>query len=578
MKKLLKYYTNPWDSKINENLINKSDDKPLVDYVKDSLRSIEDIVKPIKITKFEYTEKESEIDANNIIFRRQKKTKKKDMYDIKNIEDDRCGRLTIYIDITITETDPKTKEKTVKVYPIKKSILIPIEDENGFYTIKGKKYYMIYQLLEKSTYTSSNSITLKSLMPITLKRQVNDVIDMEGDKYELPVYTVTVFRKDILAILFYVSRGMRWALDFFGLSHVITFDETHDDDTAEPDKYVYFKISSKLYIKCLKSLFIKHNFIQSVVGGILSASSNRMTKENIETPEVWVKKIVSPPSVEKGFNIIKSFDRLLDETTKKILKVPDIYKTDIYALILWMMQHFNELRLKDNCDLSNKRLRCNEYIASLLTKEFSKRLNRILALGDNATIDNIKEIFKFSGDILINKLHSSGILRFDDNVNDMNFWTKLKYTSKGPNSLGGVNGNNIPIKYRDLHPSMMGEIDILVCGNSDPGTSGLLSPFSSIKSMYFNDEEEISSFLYDLNNELTKIAEDSNTEYVTIKCDNQTDYYNILYKLRHVVSDTTTVYGTSKAGTFDIMLEKEHDMDDKQQHSTVLLRKKTSDK
>lgn len=62
------------------------------------------------------------------------------------------------------------------------------------------------------------------------------------------------------------------------------------------------------------------------------------------------------------------------------------------------MQEFNELRLKDNCDLRNKRLRCNEYIASLLTKEFSKRLNRIISMGDKVTIDNIREIFKFSGD------------------------------------------------------------------------------------------------------------------------------------------------------------------------------------
>ena len=127
------------------------------------------------------------------------------------------------------------------------------------------------------------------------------------------------------------------------------------------------------------------------------------------------------------------------------------------------MQDFNELRMKDNCDLNNKRLRCNEYIASLLTKEFSKRLNRIISMGEKATIDNIKELFRFSGDILIQKMHSSGILRFNDQVNDMNFWSKFKYTSKGPHSLGGNNSNNIGIKYRGLHPSMLGQIDVLVC-------------------------------------------------------------------------------------------------------------------
>ena len=56
------------------------------------------------------------------------------------------------------------------------------------------------------------------------------------------------------------------------------------------------------------------------------------------------------------------------------------------------MQEFNDLRMKDNCDLENKRLRCNEYIASLLTKEFSRRLNRIISMGEKVTIDNIKEL------------------------------------------------------------------------------------------------------------------------------------------------------------------------------------------
>jgi hypothetical protein len=53
----------------------------------------------------------------------------------------------------------------------------------------------------------------------------------------------------------------------------------------------------------------------------------------------------------------------------------------------------------------NKRLRANEYIASLFTKELSKRLNRIISLGDKANIANIHELFKFSGEILIQKMH-----------------------------------------------------------------------------------------------------------------------------------------------------------------------------
>ena len=60
--------------------------------------------------------------------------------------------------------------------------------------------------------------------------------------------------------------------------------------------------------------------------------------------------------------------------------------------------NFMNLRKKDNLDLMNKRLRCNEYIASLLTSEFSKRLNRIIVKGGKATEKDFAEIFNFPGD------------------------------------------------------------------------------------------------------------------------------------------------------------------------------------
>ena len=66
-----------------------------------------------------------------------------------------------------------------------------------------------------------------------------------------------------------------------------------------------------------------------------------------------------------------------------------------------MMQNFNDLRMKDNLSLDNKRLRCNEYISSLLTGEFSKRLNKIITLGSKATMNDFMDMFKFSGEILI---------------------------------------------------------------------------------------------------------------------------------------------------------------------------------
>ena len=247
-------------------------------------------------------------------------------------------------------------------------------------------------MLEKSTYTSSSSVTLKSLMPIAIKRQTVTISDIDENDYTLPYYNVFVFRKEIPVLLFYLSKGVNYALTYLNVNDVMSFIEKMP---KERDKdMLYFPLSSKCILVVNKELFNKYPYIQSIVGGFAHVTTNRVSIEHLDNPKHWIKLIVNPNSYEKGLGVVKYFNRLLDETTKKVLKIPDYYKTDIYALIKWMMQHFNELRLKDNCDVNNKRLRCNEYIASLLTKEFSNRLKRIITMGDKVTIDNIRELGK----------------------------------------------------------------------------------------------------------------------------------------------------------------------------------------
>ena len=82
-------------------------------------------------------------------------------------------------------------------------------------------------------------------------------------------------------------------------------------------------------------------------------------------------------------------------------------------------------------------------------------------------MDTFKDIFKFPGDILISAMHRSGILRFDENINDMDFFSKFRWSSKGPHSVGGKNSNNIAITQRGIYPSFLGYIDVIVSGNSD---------------------------------------------------------------------------------------------------------------
>ena len=163
MRKWIKDYVSVFEKELNVPLMNKSSDRPLVDYVKDAWKSLE-IVKNIDILGFDYMEKESDVNINKFIYKREKKKKKKDRCDYKFVHDDRYGCLTTYIRITVEELDEKTKETVVKQKLIKKQMLVPLQDEEtGKFFIKGKSYIVIYQLTDKSTYTSSSSVTLKSL-------------------------------------------------------------------------------------------------------------------------------------------------------------------------------------------------------------------------------------------------------------------------------------------------------------------------------------------------------------------------------------------------------------------------------
>ena len=102
------------------------------------------------------------------------------------------------------------------------------------------------------------------------------------------------------------------------------------------------------------------------------------------------------------------------------IKINDNDKQNIYYLLRWIIQNYHSLWAKDNLSMINKRLRCNEYLGSYFTAEVSKRINRIVSLGDKATIRDYLNLFKFPeqhwgsslncGNILISQLNRSSIV------------------------------------------------------------------------------------------------------------------------------------------------------------------------
>jgi len=533
MKKFIKNYVNKNEERFNYPLINREYDDDLVDYIVDCCKSLE-VLEYIKFIGYEYVTNESEINTSEYIDARSRtKPKKNDATKYMYIQDSRYAELRLKFKL---ECGGESKVIT-------KKLLIPIPDNNLYYTIKGNKYFLLYQVVDAASYTTKSSIVLKSMMPVNLKMKQYTAKSTYGESFTAPIYTIAVFRKDMDVLIFYLAKmGIQQTLEYYSVDKIMRFTESVEN----PEDFIYFSVSSKLFLEIDKVFFNKYTYVKSVAFMLLTLMTNRMTMENLYNKDFWIEEIGALGTVnknnqyDKGLNTMIFFDRIIDDTTKRILKLHPIHKKDIYSILRWLIQNFSELRKKDSMDLSNKRLRCNEYIASLLTKTFSEKLNRIIAMGNKATLRNVEEIFKFQGDLILSQLHRSGLLRYDDNVNDLDVFGKLKVTFKGPNSLGNSNDNSISTRFRGLHPSYLGKLDINVCGTSDPGTSAILTPFCKTDGLYFDGINEPEEFKYNFDKDVDNyFTHKFNGLNISPSFDSVKDYYDATLNMMEMNKNLT---------------------------------------
>lgn len=328
MKKFISEYKNPNEDRINFNLMDRSFDEELIQYLINSCKSLE-VLKYIKFFDYEYIDDETKIDINDYITTRKKNKKKTDEVRYMYLQDSRYAELRLRFKLECKG------ESTI----LTKKLLIPVPDENGYYTIKGKKYFLLYQLVDSSTYTTRQNLTLKSLMPVTIKRVPKEFTDTDGETYAAPTYVTYIFRKEMVIILFYFAKiGVKKTLEYFSVNSIMNFTSEESDK----ENNIYFAISSKVFLGVNRKFFQKYQYVQSIVFMILSICTNRVTLDNLDNKDYWIEKIGSMNATnvynyyEKGLNTLTFFDRLMDETTKKTLKVHDENKKNIYSVLRWI--------------------------------------------------------------------------------------------------------------------------------------------------------------------------------------------------------------------------------------------------
>ena len=525
MREFLSKYNMENEEKLNIGIMKREFDEPLVNYLVDAAKSME-VLSNIKFVGYEYTEDPLKIDMNNFIQTRStSRADQEALYEYISVN--RTAQLTLKFKLSCL--NKKTLE--FEECDISKKMLIPIVDDNGYFNLRSKKFILLYQLVDRATYVTKDSVVLKSFLPIKVKKNYTTIKNKDGEEFDTAIFTILMFNKDRNILPFFLAKyGMTKTLEFFGVEDCISFVDKH---IPCDEVYMYFTISSKLYLKVRRYIFNKSSILTSIVTMILDSTNTKTTKMVLDDKSYWLHRLgvlTSSSSsnnvidyVGRGITISVFLTRMLDITTQKNLNLHPENKESIYHVLRFLMTEYSNLRKKNNNDMLNKRLRYNSFIAALFTQVLSDRLNRVINKGNRLDMATLKDIFSFQGSILTSLLHKSGLLRFDDIINDMSFWNWYRYSVKG-NSGQSSSGKTITKNQRKLNPSLLGCIDLTAIGSSDPGTSGIITPMTKMKSLDFSDSYEPESERIKFDMLVNKMLEEDGY-YVVHAYNDEHDYF-----------------------------------------------------
>ena len=501
-------YPNPAADEFNEDFIHATEDIPLTEFVTMVMKDFETI-ENIEIMSITTVTDQDEVDYNYHTININFKKKHLDQIEIpknKFVSESRFMEIIYRIRIHTN------LHETV----IDKHILLPVE-KDGAFLINSKTWKPIWQLCDASTYTQRGKVTFKSRMPIIIYQTKNRMItDVAGREWNLTSHSYALDTKSKRKgakkktkfinpmMIFAAKMGMHEAIRFFNMENVIELVNHVDQDLM--DVCTFFPMD-EVYIKVPTELMEKYDIVRHVVCMLVYCSSRDfpVTWKDLEDREYWVCRIGYIGSIknknimsfrDKGYTTIHMIERLYDSVSEMQLRLPEMYKQNVYYILYWMILNFDALKARNNMDMNNKRVRRNEYIVmSSLGKKIAENINKLIEKKSKSkmnTMDTLLELFNFPSDIILSGTKNiSDVVKSDDIVNDMSFLQDLAYSSKGPNSLGENSSKMISAKYRYLHPSQLGILDLNVSSNSDPGMSGSFVPFVKLYDrFYFNPEHE----------------------------------------------------------------------------------------
>lgn len=527
-------YNDLFRPKFNQDLFNRHDDD-IIEAIKNVILSCErESSFTIKVLEFDVIDNYDEINhilwqyEDNIINKTKKvvadspeeaaaasskkssskNNKKKDnQFEFINLKDSDIKLIKVTYFLQIFEKKNGIVRDTVTVY-----IAIPRVIHKFYYRINGNVYSAMYQIVDASTYNNTNSnskkqtITFKTMfMPIRTYRYYGTLTDINHEHIPCIYYLGNMFKKSLLMMKYiFAKMGYYETLNFFGVPDIHVIQSEQLESIDKENCYV-FPVGG-LYITIPKFIFNNSPIAQSLVYTICITlnSVKNLKYSDVFTNSLWIKSLGSEFAskdidtvYDKGLSILNSLEMIYDINTKNDLKLSPEDKDDIYRVLRWIMCEFNSLRLKDNLDISTKKVRYAEYLASLYASKLTQGIYRLSDKGDKADINTVRRAVQIPPLYLLNAIVRCQLVNYKGCANDLDSLFALKFTYKGVSGIG-EKSNAIPASYRSIHPSHLGRVDLDSSSPSDPGISGTICPLTSLYGSYFTEFEEPSTWREEL--------------------------------------------------------------------------------
>ena len=409
-------------------------------------------------------------------------------------------------------------------------IAVPRVVEKFYFKINGNIKSPMYQVVDAFTYNSRTSTSKDTIVIVKTTFQAIRIFHVpvryttvEGEEVPMSTYDAFIFKHSVpMCKYIFAEMGLIEGIKFLGLDGIVTIT---DYNPQNPMWYTFLpKKTSSIYINAPRYMLDNNIAVQHVVATLCNEFTRKFAVlPDIFTRDFWLDAVgrhfnmATPRS--KGISVLTSLRLIYDKTTIEETQLPEKDKKDIFTIFRWVLYEFNALFMKDNLDISIKRIRSEEYIVSLYAPRLTKAIYALSDMGEKVDVKSVKKRLNTDPMFLMKELANDPLINFRDITTDNDSYLALKCTYKGKSGLGESGNNAILDIYRYVHQSNLGIVDVSASSPSDPGSTTMLVPLIDLKKGgYFKDVQEPDTWREDMKYQLREFKkQDPRKEVVEFK-------------------------------------------------------------